>query len=83
MRKSGNIRLVVPYSLQELESALEHLSSNKPETCDDEQSIVFPRGVRMSGGRLDLCKEVEGLKGVHPLLNDMKFIDYCLVRNLS
>jgi Ran GTPase-activating protein (RanGAP) involved in mRNA processing and transport len=58
--------------LKELEPLLEYLSSNKPGPYDDKQPIVFPRGTIMSGGRLDLCKQVVGPQGVQILLNAMK-----------
>ena len=64
--------LVVPCSLEELEPLLEHLKLNKPGPHDDKQSIVFSRGTIMSGGRLDLCKQVVGPQGIQPLLNAMK-----------
>ncbi|CAF0847513.1 unnamed protein product [Adineta steineri] len=62
----------VPCTLKDLEPLLEHLSSNKPGPSDDNQPIVFPRGTIMSGGRLDLCKQVVGPQGVQPLLDAMK-----------
>lgn len=65
--------LVIPCSLEELEPLFEHLSSNKPGPDDDKESIVFPRGTIMSGGRLDLCKQVVGPQGVQPLLDAMKY----------
>jgi hypothetical protein len=68
--------LVVPRSLEEFEPLLEHLSLNKPGPYDDNQPIVFPRGTIMSGGRLDLCKQVVGPQGVQPLLNAMKHSSY-------
>ncbi|CAF4489824.1 unnamed protein product, partial [Rotaria socialis] len=63
---------VVPCSLEELEPLLEHLKLNRPGPHDDKQSIVFSRGTIMSGGRLDLCKQVVGPQGIQPLLNAMK-----------
>ncbi|CAF0858266.1 unnamed protein product [Rotaria sp. Silwood1] len=63
---------VVPCSLEELEPLLEHLILNKPGPSDDKQSIVFARGTIMTGGRLDLCKQVVGPQGIQPLLNAMK-----------
>ncbi|UJR07920.1 hypothetical protein I4U23_012203 [Adineta vaga] len=63
---------VVPCSLEELQPLLEHLVLNKPGPGDDNQSIVFSRGTIMTGGRLDLCKQVVGPKGIEPLLNAMK-----------
>jgi hypothetical protein len=64
--------LVVPCSLEELQPLLEHLILNKSGPGDDNQSIVFSRGTIMSGGRLDLCKQVVGPQGIQPLLNAMK-----------
>jgi hypothetical protein len=64
--------LVVPCSLEELQPLLEHLMSNKPGPNDDNQSIVFSRGTIMTGGRLDLCKQVVGPQGIQPLLNAIK-----------
>jgi hypothetical protein len=58
--------------LEELDPLLEHLSSDKPGPYDDRQPIVFPRGTVMSGGRLDLCKQVVGPQGVQPLLSAME-----------
>ncbi|CAF1243520.1 unnamed protein product [Adineta steineri] len=63
---------VVSCSLEELQPLLEHLILNKPGPSDDNQSIVFSRGTIMTGGRLDLCKQVVGPKGIQPLLNAMK-----------
>ena len=64
--------LVVPCSLDELQPLLEHLISNKSGPGEDNQSIVFSRGTIMTGGRLDLCKQVVGPQGIQPLLNAMK-----------
>ncbi|CAF3913298.1 unnamed protein product [Adineta steineri] len=63
---------VVPCSLQDLQPLLEHLILNKPGPDNDNQSIVFSRGTIMTGGRLDLCKQVVGPKGIQPLLDAMK-----------
>ncbi|CAF1148717.1 unnamed protein product [Didymodactylos carnosus] len=63
---------VVPCPLEELEPLLEHMSLDKGGPIDD-QSIVFPRGAIMTGGRLDLCKQVVGPEGIQPLLNAMKY----------
>jgi Ran GTPase-activating protein (RanGAP) involved in mRNA processing and transport len=63
---------VVPCSLDELQPLLEHLILNKAGPGDDNQSIVFSRGAIMTGGRLDLCKQVVGPQGIQPLLNAMK-----------
>ena len=74
----GNIFLVifsvsvVPCSLEDLQPLLEHLVMNKPGPGEDNQSIVFSRGAIMTGGRLDLCKQVVGPKGIQPLLEAMK-----------
>ncbi|CAF1244565.1 unnamed protein product [Rotaria sordida] len=65
-----------PCSLKELKPLLEYLSSNKPGPCDDKQPIVFPRGTLMTGGRLDLCKQVVGPQSVQPLLDAMKHSSY-------
>ncbi|CAF1513355.1 unnamed protein product [Adineta ricciae] len=63
---------VVPCSLEDLQPLLEHLVMNKPGPGEDTQSIVFSRGTIMTGGRLDLCKQVVGPKGIQPLLEAMK-----------
>ncbi|UJR16943.1 hypothetical protein I4U23_003841 [Adineta vaga] len=63
---------IVPCLLEELQPLLEYLTANKPGPSDDKQSIVFPRGTIMSGGRLDMCKQAVGPQGVQPLLNAMK-----------
>ena len=63
---------MVPCSLNDLQPLLEHLILNKSGPGDDNQSIVFSRGALMTGGRLDLCKQVVGPQGIQPLLNAMK-----------
>lgn len=77
--------LVVPCSLEELSPLLDHLKLNGPGPIDDKQSVVFTRGAIMSGGRLDLCKQVVGPQGIQPLLNAMKhssIINRLLLGNL-
>lgn len=64
--------LVVPCSIEELQPLMDHLMSDKPGPGEDNQSIVFSRGAIMTGGRLDLCKQVVGPQGIQPLLNAMK-----------
>ncbi|CAF1380591.1 unnamed protein product, partial [Didymodactylos carnosus] len=63
---------LMPRPLEELEPLLEHLSLDKDGPVDDKQSIVFPRGAIMTGGRLDLCKQIVGPDGIRPLLNAME-----------
>ncbi|CAF3834405.1 unnamed protein product [Rotaria sordida] len=62
---------VVSCALEDLQPLFEHLTSNKSGPGDDNQPIVFTRGTIMSGGRLDLCKQVVGPQGIQPLLNAM------------
>lgn len=64
--------LVVPCTAEDLEPLLEHLTMNKPGPSNDLSPVVFTRGTIMSGGRLDLCKQVVGPKGIQPLLDAMK-----------
>ena len=72
-RKSDiRIPLVVPCPLEELQPLIEYLIANKPGPSDDKNPIVFPRGTMMTGGRLDLCKQAVGPRGVQPLLDAMK-----------
>ena len=63
---------VVPCALEDLQPLLEHLAANRPGPSDEKQPVVFSRGTLMSGGRLDLCKQVVGPQGIQPLLNAMK-----------
>lgn len=66
------LRLVVPCALEDLQPLLEHLAANRPGPTDEKQPVVFSRGTIMSGGRLDLCKQVVGPQGIQPLLDAMK-----------
>ncbi|CAF3682167.1 unnamed protein product [Rotaria sp. Silwood1] len=66
---------VVPCALEDLQPLFDHLTSNKSGPGDENQPVVFTRGTIMSGGRLDLCKQVVGPQGIQPLLNAMKNSD--------
>ena len=63
---------VVPCALEDLQPLLEYLTANQPGPNDEKQPVVFSRGTLMSGGRLDLCKQVVGPRGIQPLLDAMK-----------
>lgn len=59
--------LVEPCTMHELNPLLDFLSCNLPVT----EQIAFPKGTITLDGRLDLCKQVVGPKGIGPLLNAM------------
>ncbi len=56
---------VKPCPPEELEPLLSHLGDKEP--VDDETRFV--RGTHMPDGRLDLCKQVVGPKGIGPVLD--------------
>ena len=59
--------LVTECPLEELTPLLEFLHNDLPVN----QQIQFPRGTLTTDGRLDLCKQVVGPRGIGPLLNSM------------
>ena len=61
-------RPVLPCSLEDLQPLLDFLSNNtKPGI-----QTPFTKGTIVPDGRLDLCKQVVGPKGIAPLLDSMK-----------
>ena len=63
---------VVPCALEDLQPLFEHLTANRPGPSAAAEPVVFAKGTLMTGGRLDLCKQVVGPQGIEPLLNAMK-----------
>lgn len=58
---------VVPCALHELNPLLDFLSNNFPV----KEQTAFPKGTITTDGRLDLCKQVVGPRGIGPLLDAM------------
>lgn len=56
---------VTPCPLEELDGLLSHLSAN----ADVKEQTAFARGTLVPDGRLDLCKQVVGPKGIEPLMD--------------
>jgi len=56
-------------SRNQMEPLYEWLNKNQPFT---EHDLKFLRGTVTIDGRLDLCKQVIGPQGIHPLLDSMK-----------
>lgn len=59
---------VVPCSLADLDPLLQHLRADAPV----EVQTAFNKGTLTTDGRLDLCKQVVGPRGIVPLLDAMK-----------
>lgn len=59
---------VVPCSLADLDPLLTHLRADAPVSVQ----TAFNKGTLTTDGRLDLCKQVVGPRGVAPLLEAMK-----------
>lgn len=59
---------VVPCALADLDPLLAHLSADAPVAVQ----TAFNKGTLTTDGRLDLCKQVVGPRGIVPLLDAMK-----------
>lgn len=59
---------VVPCSLDDLDPLLRHLRADAPVQVQ----TAFNKGTLTTDGRLDLCKQVVGPRGIGPLLDAMK-----------
>ncbi len=59
---------VVPCTLADLDPLLQHLRADAPV----EVQTAFNKGTLTTDGRLDLCKQVVGPRGIVPLLDAMK-----------
>jgi len=66
--------------LEELQPLLEYLAAKNAVT----EQMPFPRGTLVPDGRLDLCKQVVGPRGIQPLLDamaDNQHVDRLLLGN--
>lgn len=59
---------VIPCSLEDLQPLLVWLDQNVEAT----EQTAFAKGTIVPDGRLDLCKQVVGPKGIEPLINSMQ-----------
>jgi len=62
---------VVPCTLEDLEPLLKHLNAHKGGGGYVSSTTRFTKGTITPDGRLDLCKQVVGPKGIDPLLESL------------